>query len=137
MDVKNRVTVPSEWILEKEGGETFWIVPNLSGEYLRVMPPEDFARQEQILEEKLPAGKQREKAKRFFYSQARQVETDRQGRILLAADICKQAGISANITFVGLKTKFEIWDADKWSNAADPETALDNETREALEATGL
>ena len=137
MDMKNRVTVPSEWLSEKEGGETFWIVPNLSGDYLRVMPPEEFVRQEETLDAKLPPGKQRENAKRIFYSLARQVETDKQGRILLAADLCTRAGIATNITFVGLKTKFEIWDATKWSNVANLETALDHETRAALEATGL
>ena len=137
MDAKNRVTVPSEWLTEKEGGERFWVVPDLNKNYLRVMPPDEFARQEDTLDAMLPPGKKREEAKRFFYAIARQVETDKQGRILLAAELCEKAGLSATVTFVGVKTKFEIWDAAKWSSASSPETALSDETRAALEAIGL
>jgi len=137
MDAKNRVTIPSEWLEEDEGGEILWIVPNPKQNYLRVMPPAEFSKQEAILEEKLPPGKAREDAKRYFYSIARQVETDKQGRIVLAADLCATAGLSASVTFVGVKTKFEIWDAAKWSAASNPETALNDETRNALEAIGL
>jgi MraZ protein len=81
MDAKNRVTIPSDWLGEE--GDAFWIVPELARNYLRVMPTAEFARQEETLDAMLPPGKKREEAKRYFYAIARQVETDKQGRVLL------------------------------------------------------
>ncbi len=85
----------------------------------------------------LPAGAARQEALRRLYSSARQVEPDKQGRILLPDEYCKKAELSGEVAFVGVKNRFEIWNAAKWSIAAEKEPDVSNEARKALEALGL
>jgi MraZ protein len=133
MDAKNRVTVPSEWIGEE--GEVLYMLPAQSGSYLNVMPAAEFAQQEETLRASVPAAEWR-KIMRKIFAPARRIEPDKQGRILIPDDFCKEAGLSANITFAGVKKSFEVWDATKWSSGPKPETELSEESRKALEALG-
>lgn len=133
MDAKNRVTVPSEW-LGKEG-DVFFVLPAKSN--LSVMPAEELGRQEEKINELLPAGAARQEALRRLYSSARQVEPDKQGRILLPDEYCKKVELSGEVAFVGVKNRFEIWNTAKWSIAAEKEPDVSSEARKALEALGL
>jgi MraZ protein len=65
------------------------------------------------------------------------VETDKQGRILLPDELCKKVELAGEVAFVGVKNRFEIWSAAKWSSAAEQESELSEEARRALEALGL
>lgn len=130
MDAKNRVTVPSEW-LQEDGA--FFVLPAQSN--LSVMPSSELARKAEELGEMLPAGPTRQAALRKIYSSARQVEPDKQGRILLPEDLCKKAELAGEVVFAGVEKRFEIWNPAKWSSAA--EQAPDEEVRRALEAVGL
>ena len=81
LDVKNRVTIPAGWL--NGGPDEFHAVPSHTGDYLIVMPAEEFNSIEtQFRESGLPRDQQR-KAIRQFYGQARAVSADAQGRILL------------------------------------------------------
>jgi len=133
MDAKNRVTVPSEWLTGD--GETFFVLP--AKENLSVMPAQELARQEEELREMLPAGPARQQALRAIYSSARQIVPDKQGRILLPEEYCKRAALDTEVVFVGVKNRFEIWSAAKRSSAAEQESELSEEVRNALEALGL
>jgi MraZ protein len=133
MDAKNRVTVPSDWLGEE--GEVLYMLPSQSGSYLNVMPAAELAQQEEALRATVPAGEWR-KIMRKIFAPARRIEPDKQGRILIPDDFCKEVGLRANITFAGVKKSFEIWDAEKWSSGPQPETELSEESRKALEALG-
>ncbi|HEY8900692.1 MAG TPA: hypothetical protein VIM61_09800 [Chthoniobacterales bacterium] len=133
MDAKNRVTVPSEW-LGKEG-EVFFVLP--AKEKLSVMPAAELARQEQTVNEMLPAGAQRQEMIRRIYSSARRLEPDKQGRILLPDEYCKRADLNGEVAFVGVKDKFEIWSAAKRSNEAQKEPEYTEDQLKVLEALGL
>jgi MraZ protein len=130
MDAKNRVTIPSEWLGD---GEVFFLLPAAAN--LSVMPAPELARKAEELSEMLPAGAARQQALRKIYSSARQVEPDKQGRILLPDDLCKKVELSGEVVFAGVERRFEIWNAAKWSNAAQEEPA--EEVRRALEAIGF
>ncbi len=43
------------------------------------------------------------------------LEPDGQGRIAITSDLRKQANLSKKIALIGLVNKFELWDADTWS----------------------
>ncbi len=133
MDAKNRATVPSEWLGEE--GEVLYMLPAQNGSYLNVIPAAEFAAQEETLKAKVPDGEWR-KIMRKIFAPARRIEPDKQGRILIPDDFCKEVGLSANITFAGVKNSFEVWDAEKWSSGSEPETELSEESRKALEALG-
>lgn len=133
MDAKNRVTVPSEWL----SGETeeFFVLPGQAN--LSVMPGFELARKEDEVRAMLPPGPALQQALRTIYGSARRVETDKQGRILLPDELCKRVELAGEVAFVGVKNRFEIWSAAKWSSAAKQESELSDEARRALEALGL
>jgi MraZ protein len=135
MDAKNRVTIPSEWLPEEPG--FLYVLPTRSNAYLNVMPHAELSRQEEELREMLPAGRGRREMMRKVFGPARRVEPDKQGRILIPDELCKAVSLSANVTFVGLKNSFEIWDATKWSSAAPQDSDLSDDCLKALEALGL
>jgi MraZ protein len=135
MDAKNRVTIPSEWLSEDE--KVLYILPARNKRYLNVMPEAEFARQEEELRAKVPAGGWRTVMRDVFGS-ARKIEPDKQGRILVPDEFCKALEISTNVSFVGVKNSYELWDAAKLSNAvATKVTELPEEALKALEDMGL
>jgi len=133
MDAKKRVAVPSAWLGKKEG-EEFYVVPHPSGDFLIVMPPEELHRWEQkFIESDLPPHEQRE-AMRLFFGAAHKVSTDGQGRVLLREDHCEEAGLKGAVVFAGGRSRFEVWDKDRYAAAA----AKSKETyRKAALAIGL
>jgi MraZ protein len=134
MDAKNRVTVPSEWLSEE--GDVFFVLPAKNN--LSVMPAGELALQEEKINSLIPAGLARQEALRRIYSSAQKVEPDKQGRILLPEKYCTRVDLSGEVVFVGVKGRFEIWNAAKWSIVASQEPELlSEEARKALEALGL
>jgi MraZ protein len=132
MDAKNRVTIPSEWLKEDK---VFFVLP--ANGRLSVMPPAVLARQEETINDLIPAGAQRHAMIRRIYSSARQVEPDKQGRILLPDEYCKKVELTTDVAFVAAKDKFEIWSAAKWETTKQQEPELSEEQRKVMEALGL
>jgi len=52
--------------------------------------------------------------KRAFYSGAKEVSCDQQGRIPIPQALMEYAGISREVVIVGLSDFIEIWDAEAW-----------------------
>jgi len=132
MDAKNRVTIPAAWL---DGGpDDFHAIPHPSGDFLMVMPPEEFDSVEASIKQSgIPAIEQR-KAIRHFYSQARAVGADSNGRILLPEEQCDALKLKGDIVLVGGRSRFEIWNAKRWAavSAADS-----NSYRQVAEMIGL
>jgi len=132
MDAKNRVTIPAAWL---DGGpDDFHAIPHPSGDFLMVMPPEEFDSVEASIKQSgIPAIEQR-KAIRHFYSQARSVGADSNGRILLPEEQCEALKLKGDIVLVGGRSRFEIWNAKRWAavSAADS-----NSYRQVAEMIGL
>ncbi|MDO4283807.1 MAG: division/cell wall cluster transcriptional repressor MraZ [Eubacteriales bacterium] len=51
---------------------------------------------------------------RFFLSGASEVEVDKQGRILLPANLRAAAGIDRDVVLAGVGDKIEIWSKEAW-----------------------
>ena len=60
------------------------------------------------------ANKDARKFVRFFLAGAAQVEVDKQGRILLPANLRSFAALTKDCTLVGVGGRVEIWDKDRW-----------------------
>lgn len=132
LDAKNRVTIPASWV--SQGVVDFQVVPKTSEKdsFLVVLPPKEFAQMEaKILELDKPMDKKRI-AVRAFYSSARAVAADKQGRILLPEDYCKKAGLGTEVVLVGGKSRFEIWDASRWRAASEDLSAAFQEMAEEI-----
>ncbi len=114
MDEKNRVTVPAPWRL-KTDGEVFFTITHQSGEYLVVMPPDEFERiGDMVANNPSISPSDKRVFIRQFYSKARQCVTDKQGRILVPDEQRQAVGFGSEVMLVGGRTRFEIWTPEKW-----------------------
>ncbi len=52
---------------------------------------------------------------RLYYSQAEQVEMDKQGRIRIPDRLMKLAGLEHEVVLLGVHQHIELWDLTKWS----------------------
>ena len=119
MDAKNRVTIPAAWL----GGEVheFHAIPSPSGECLIVMPPSEFNEMEERINQSGAPATERRKAIRQFYSQARVIAPDSQGRILFAEEQCRKLELQGEVILVGGRSRFEIWNPKHWGAVAQDE----------------
>jgi MraZ protein len=132
MDAKNRVTIPAAWL--NGGPDEFHAIPHPTGDFLMVMPPEEFDSIETSIKQSgIPSDIQR-KAIRQFYSQARAVGADSNGRVLLPEEQCTALKLEGDIVLVGGRSRFEIWNAKRWAAVSAAESAS---YREVAEMIGL
>ena len=82
-----------------------------------VMPPSEFDRWEQRIQESPATAAEKRMAIRKFYSEAHTTTTDRQGRILLSDKHCERAGITGEVIFAGGRSRFEIWGKRRYADA--------------------
>jgi MraZ protein len=110
IDPKGRVIVPAKF--REDLGEHFYVTKGLDG-CLFVLPPTEWQRlQEKVMS--MPISKARG-LQRFFFSGAAEVETDKQGRILLPQQLRDHAKLDKDVTFIGTSTRAEIWDSQRWT----------------------
>ena len=132
MDAKNRVTIPAAWL--NGGSDQFHAIPHPTGDFLMVMPPEEFDSIETSIKQSgIPSDMQR-KAIRQFYSQARAVGADSNGRVLLPDEQCTALKLEGDIVLVGGRSRVEIWNAKRWAAVSAAESAS---YREVAEMIGL
>jgi len=110
IDPKGRVSFPAK--LREELGTQFVVTKGLDN-CLFVYRLEEW----RVLEEKtrtLPTSKARQ-IQRFLFAGAALVEPDKQGRVLIPQNLREHAGLSGDVTVVGVSTRAEIWDSARWA----------------------
>jgi MraZ protein len=60
---------------------------------------------------------------RQLHSRAEHGASDRQGRLVLPEDLCKQLSLKGEVALVGGRGRFEIWNLQNWKRANDEETS--------------
>lgn len=121
IDDKNRVTVPSDW--RQSEAQDFIILPEPHYQYLVVMSAEEFARlSAQAEADASISARDRRIFSRQLYSRAKHGASDRQGRLVLPEDHCKELGLKGEVALVGGSGRFEIWNLQKWKRAQEEET---------------
>ena len=60
---------------------------------------------------------------RHVHARAQHGGADKQGRLVLPEDVCKQLGLKGEVALVGGRGRFEIWNLQKWKRAHEEETA--------------
>lgn len=115
LDSKNRITIPARW---REGAtEEFFLVPDQSNSFLLVMPQQEFEKvNETVLNNAEISAADRRVFVRRFYSLAQNCTVDKQGRLLLPEEHCRQVGLKGEVVLVGSLRRFEIWNPDLWNN---------------------
>ncbi len=113
LDAKGRLIMPAKF--RDSLGERFVVTRSLD-KCLCVydMPAwEIFAKR--LTELPYNAREQRELV-RFFLSGAAEVEPDKQGRILIPANLRAAAGIDKDVVLVGVGARIEIWSKENWND---------------------
>lgn len=112
IDSKGRLIVPSKF--REQLGDEFVVTKGLDG-CLFVYENSEW----KAFEEKLHAlpltNTNARKLTRFFLAGACACEVDRQGRILIPANLREFAGLEKDVTLAGLGSRIEIWDKQKYT----------------------
>lgn len=132
VDAKGRLIIPSKF--RDVLGEEFVVSKGMDG-CLFVYANDDWNVFEQKLTSLPLINKEARQFARFFLAGAAQVELDKQGRILLPANLREFAGLDKDVVLVGVGSRIEIWSKEKWDNVAGDEDM--DAIASAMEALGL
>ena len=132
IDTKGRIAMPAK-LREGLGGK-FIITKGLDG-CLFVYAMDEWQRVEQKLAS-LPMSRKTART-RFLFGGACEGECDKQGRVLLPANLRRYAGLERDAVIVGVGSRAEIWDAAKWQQYNEESAEDVNELAEQLADLGI
>ncbi len=111
IDEKGRIIIPPKF--RKELGEEFIISRGLE-RCIYIYPMEKWKELSEKISS-LPLEKKDVRIyQRFIFSSALEVKIDSQGRISIPKALRDYAGIKREVIMVGVSSRIEIWDKEKW-----------------------
>ena len=120
LDAKGRLIVPAKF--REQLGDEFVVTKDWMDAYLCI-------RRTHNIEEKFRGismtSKDARKFSRFFFAGAASCEVDKQGRILLPTVLREYAGLTKDVVLVGVLSRVEIWDKDRWAENTYDEDEMD------------
>lgn len=132
VDAKGRLIIPSKF--REILGDEFVISKGMDG-CLFVYANDDWKAFEEKLTSLPLINKEARQFARFFLAGAAQVEVDKQGRILLPASLRSFANLDKDVVLVGVGSRIEIWDKEKYEALSADENMDD--IANAMETLGL
>ena len=126
LDAKGRVFIPAKW--RESVGDTLVITLGLlestSAACLTGRSLEEWERFSQKLSALPVSDTQGQNIRRRLYSMAAACEIDKQGRILIPAQLLELTGLNKDATLIGVGERVEIWNPETLAayNAASEET---------------
>ncbi|HLR21035.1 MAG TPA: division/cell wall cluster transcriptional repressor MraZ [Tissierellaceae bacterium] len=134
VDNKGRIIIPSKF--RESLGEKFVITKGLDT-CLFVYPKDEW----KILEEKLktlPLTNRDARAFiRFFFSGASECSLDKQGRVLIPANLRQHSQMNKDAVIIGVATRLEIWSKEEWDNYNDDDNLSYDAIAEKMEELGI
>ena len=113
LDAKNRLTVPSK--LRTAFAEGAFLVRSTE-KCISLYPSSTYsALTEAALSGLNPLHPQARELRRYFHSNASQVELDSAGRVMLTARQLEHAGIGRDVVVIGAGDCLELWDPSTWA----------------------
>lgn len=116
LDPKGRVIMPSKF--REDLGERFVVTKGLDN-CLFVYPQNEWQELERKLRTLPLTSKDARAFTRFFFSGATECELDKQGRILIPANLREYAGLEKDLAIIGVSSRVEIWSKEKWDDYND------------------
>lgn len=114
IDAKGRLIVPSKF--RDSLGDEFVITKGLDG-CLFVYDNKEWTAFEEKLKSLPLTNKDARQFVRFFLAGAASVEVDKQGRILVPANLREFAKLSKDVVLVGVASRIEIWSKEIWESS--------------------
>ncbi|MFZ5985962.1 MAG: division/cell wall cluster transcriptional repressor MraZ [Bacillota bacterium] len=134
VDVKGRVIVPSKF---RDGlGEKFILTKGLDN-CLFAYSSEEWANLEAKLRSLPFTDKDVRAFVRFFFAGATECEVDKQGRVLIPQNLREYAGLDKDVYIIGVSTRVEVWDKNKWENYSGDENMSADNIAEKMAMLGI
>ncbi|NLC03471.1 MAG: division/cell wall cluster transcriptional repressor MraZ [Tissierellia bacterium] len=134
LDEKGRIIIPSKF--RADLGVEFVMTKGLDN-CLFVYPKDEW----HILEEKLKTlpltNKDARAFVRFFFSGASESTLDKQGRVLIPANLRDHSKLDKEAVIIGVSTRIEIWSKDQWENYIDEDNLSYETIAEAMAELGI
>lgn len=134
LDAKGRLIMPAK--LRTDMGEKFIITKGLDG-CLFVFSQIEWSNFESKLKELPLTNKNARDFVRFFLSGATECEIDKQGRFLLVNTLREYAEITKEVIIIGVGTRLEIWNKDKWKKYNNNENISADTIAENMTMLGI
>ena len=111
LDAKGRLIMPAK--LRESIGDTFVVTKGLDG-CLFAFSITEWNNFEEKLKSLPLSNKNSREFTRFFLSGATECEIDKQGRFLIPNNLRETANLVKETVIIGVGTRIEIWDKEKW-----------------------
>lgn len=134
LDAKGRLIMPSK--LREDIGEKFIITKGLDG-CLFGFSKQEWANFEEKLKTLPLTNKNARDFVRFFLSGATECEIDKQGRFLIVANLRQYASMEKEVVIIGVGTRIEIWNKQKWDSYNSEENISADEIAENMTMLGI
>ena len=134
IDVKGRLIMPSK--IREDLGEKFIITKGLDG-CLFGFSKTEWANFEEKLKSLPLTNKNARDFVRFFLSGAIECELDKQGRSLISANLRQYAGMEKEVVIIGVGTRIEIWNKEKWTTYNSDENISPDDIAENMTMLGI
>ena len=112
IDDKNRLTLPAKF--RQAFADGIVVTRGLDGCLYASRRPD----WDRLLESRLatldPLSPEGRRLERFFYSGASETELDKQGRVMLPAQLIEHAKLGKEVVVAGVNDRLEIWDRAAW-----------------------
>ena len=129
LDVKGRLILPAK--IREDMGEKFIVTKGLDG-CLFGFSQTEWANFEEKLKTLPLTNKNARDFVRFFLSGATECEIDKQGRFLIAGNLREYANLEKDAVIIGVGTRIEIWNKDKWKSYNSDENISADEIAENM-----
>ena len=134
LDVKGRLILPAK--IREDMGEKFIVTKGLDGCLFGFSQTEWVSFEEKL--KTLPlTNKNARDFVRFFLSGATECEIDKQGRFLIASNLREYSNLEKDAVIIGVGTRIEIWNKEKWKSYNSDENISADEIAENMTMLGI
>ena len=134
LDVKGRLIMPAK--LREDMGEKFIVTKGLDG-CLFGFSQNEWTNFEEKLKTLPLTNKNARDFVRFFLSGAMECEIDKQGRFLISSNLREYANMEKDVVIIGVGTRLEIWNREKWKTYNSDENISADEIAENMTMLGI
>lgn len=116
IDTKGRVSIPASFrtVLAKDGLEGIYCYPSLDAPALDAGGQRLLNKINALVEDLAPYSDERDQLATALFGTSEILSIDQDGRTILPERLGEHAGITNQITFVGLGEKFQLWEPKRF-----------------------
>ena len=134
LDAKGRLIMPAK--IREDIGEKFIVTKGLDG-CLFGFSQKEWNNFEEKLKTLPLTNKNARDFVRFFLSGAIECEIDKQGRFLIASNLREYSSLEKEAVIIGVGTRIEIWNKEKWKTYNSDENISADEIAENMTMLGI